>query len=103
MTEPGLVAIYRWRVAAENRPAFRDTWERATLRLRALGGQGSLLGEDADGTLVAIALWPDAAIRDAAFAATEGEFDWPEAERLDPILVTPEINHWDFTGGEGGA
>ena len=103
MNEPGLVAIYRWRVAAENRAPFRETWERATLRLRELGGQGSLLGEDSDGTLVAIALWPDAATRDAAFAATEGEFDWPEAEWLDPILVTPAIKHWELAAAEGGA
>jgi hypothetical protein len=96
VSEPGLVAIYRWRVASEHEAAFVARWEQATLRLRAQGGMGSLLGRTADGELVAVALWPSAEARDCAFAARAdgGEAKWPPAERLETILLETIVNHW---------
>ena len=90
----GLVAIYRWRVAEEHVAAFIERWERATRRLRGLGGMGSLLGRAATGELVAVALWPSAEAREAAFALVADDGEWPPAERLEPILVDPIANLW---------
>ncbi len=92
--ETGLVAIYRWRVAPENRTAFCARWADATEELRAKGGQGSMLGEAADGTLYAIAKWPDRATRERAFAEQADAKPWPEAERLEPILLDTLDDRW---------
>ena len=94
MSEPGLVAIYRWRVAAEHEQAFVKRWARATEKLRAHGGMGSLLGRAATGEIVAIALWPSAQARDAAFAAPLDDEPWPPAERLEPMLIDTIANLW---------
>ena len=92
---PGLVAIYRWRIADEHLPAFRRKWRETTLALRSRGGSGSLLGRADDGTYHAIALWPDAATRDRAFADLPDGEPWPLVERLDPILIEPLDDLWE--------
>ncbi|MGB3753503.1 MAG: hypothetical protein WA954_06340 [Parerythrobacter sp.] len=92
--QTGLVAIYRWRVAPEDRAAFCARWANATEELRAKGGQGSMLGEAADGTLYAIAKWPDRATRKRAFAEQADATPWPEAERFEPVLLDTLDNRW---------
>lgn len=91
-----LVAIYRWRVELEHEAAFIAAWRRATQALKAHGGMGSLLGRAKTGEMVAVALWPSAEAREQAFAALGEQHDWPPAERLEPILVEPLANMWDF-------
>ena len=90
----GLVAIYRWRVDAEHEQAFIARWERATRHLAQRGGLGSLIGKNAAGELVAVALWPDQAAREKAFAEGGDEEPWPPAERLEPMLIDPIHDMW---------
>ncbi len=92
---PGLVAIYRWRVAPEDEAAFIARWRRATERLKPLGGMGSLLGRADTGELVAVALWPSAEAREQAFAELADAEGWPAAERFEPILVEPILDLWE--------
>ena len=90
----GFVAIYRWRVAPAYEAAFRKAWRETTLALRANGGLGSCLGRGAEGTFVAVATWPDAQAREAAFAAIGDGPQWPPCERLDPIEMEVIDDLW---------
>ena len=92
--KPGLVAIYRWRIADEHVEAFRARWTHATRALKPHGGMGSLFARADDGTYYAVALWPDRETRERAFDATEDGAPWPPAERLEPILLDPIENLW---------
>ena len=92
----GAVFIYRWRVAAEHEAAFLDRWRKATRDLGRRGGLGSLIGKNAAGELVAIALWPDAASRDAALT-TDGDAEpWPPSERLATEQIDPVSDMWNL-------
>jgi len=98
----GLIALYRWRVEAEHEAAFRQNWGQATLRARKLGGHGSCLTRDQDGSFVAIALWPSEAARYEAFAAMEHTPPWPGVRRLSETLLQVEDDMWassPFTEG----
>ncbi len=94
------VAIYRWRVRPENEDAFRASWRRITEIIKErCGSGGSHLFRAADGTLVAIALWPSAQARERCFAtapfdqeagavmraATVESYDDLELESLDDL------------------
>ncbi len=94
------VAIYRWRVLPEREDAFRVSWRRITeIIVARCGSGGSHLFRHADGTLVAIALWPSAEARERCFAtapfdaeaaavmraATVESFDDLELESLDDL------------------
>lgn len=99
---PGLVAIYRWRVDAASEATFRENWREATGRLQEAGGFGSLLGRSQDGDLVAIALWPDAATRAAAFAASEaGSSSWSAEGPQETLLLEPLDDLWDLDAWRG--
>lgn len=78
----GFIAVYRWRVAAEHESAFRKLWREVTMLGRENGAYGSCLTRDANGELVAIALWPSEEARAAAFKAIGETAPWPPAERL---------------------
>ncbi|WP_137678972.1 hypothetical protein [Aurantiacibacter suaedae] len=90
----GAVFIYRWRVAAEHETAFLDRWREATRDLGNRGGLGSLIGKNKDGELVAIALWPDAETRDAAFASNGDAEPWPPNDRLAAEQIDPLSDMW---------
>jgi hypothetical protein len=98
MSGKGFVAVYRWRVEPEHREAFESRWREVTARLRAHGGLGSLLGRSRDGEFVAVALWPDSTARETAFAAADDGKPWPPSERLEPILIDPDVDMWDLEG-----
>ena len=91
--QPGLIAVYRWRVSEEHEQAFLMKWRQATRDLSAHGGIRSLIGKTQDGLFAAVALWPDAHTRETAFAAVGSE-GWPPAERLEPISIDPIENLW---------
>ncbi|MEN7536215.1 hypothetical protein [Aurantiacibacter flavus] len=92
----GAVFIYRWRVAAEHEAAFLDRWRKATRDLGTRGGLGSLIGKNKDGELVAIALWPDAETRDAAFVGDGDAEPWPPNERLAMEQIDPLSDMWNL-------
>ncbi|OYX63946.1 MAG: hypothetical protein B7Y88_12050 [Sphingomonadales bacterium 32-64-17] len=92
----GAVFIYRWRVVAEHEAAFLDRWRRATRDLGTRGGLGSLIGKNAAGELVAIALWPDVESREAAFATTDDAEPWPPSERIATEQIDPLSDMWNL-------
>ena len=92
----GALFIYRWRVAEEHEAAFLDRWRRATRDLGTRGGFGSLIGKNARSELVAIALWPDAAAREAAFATTGDAEPWPPSEQLVTEHIEPLADMWNL-------
>lgn len=70
-------AIYRWRLHLGKEAQFIEGWERVTRAIHEhCGSYGSRLHRCADGTWLAYARWPDAAVRDAC------EHDEQEGQRL---------------------
>lgn len=56
----GFVAIYRWRIYADQTDSFLAAWETVTRGIKAeRGGLGSKIHRADDGTYVAYAQWPD--------------------------------------------
>lgn len=52
--------IYRWRLVRDSRDEFIAAWQALTERIaETFGSLGSRLHEEPDGTMCAIALWPD--------------------------------------------
>jgi hypothetical protein len=85
--------LYRWRLRAGMEDAFADAWSDATRSLLAQGSLGSRLHRGDDGLWYGYAQWPDAARRDAAFAALAGEAAGARmqaciAEALPPVVLT---------------
>ena len=92
----GAVFLYRWRVADEHEAAFLERWRKATAHLGERGGLGSLIGKNAEGELVAIALWPDAESRNSAFAMGDDIEPWPPSERLAAMQIDPLSDMWNL-------
>ncbi len=70
-------AIYRWRLRPGMEAQFIEGWERVTRAIHErCGSYGSRLHRCSDGTWLAYARWPDAAVRDAC------EHDEHEGRRL---------------------
>ena len=94
-----LTVFFQWRLHPGHEVWFRQSWEQVTRLLLDRGSLGSALFAGPEGTLCAIARWPDRATRDAAMR----DFDRPElsatmrsaiAETLATIDMDEEINLW---------
>ncbi len=70
-SSPGLVVLYRWRLAAGREPEFTAAWRDATEALLARGSLGSRLHQGDDGLWYGYAQWPDAETRRAAFSGAD--------------------------------
>jgi hypothetical protein len=86
--------LYRWRLRAGMEDAFVAAWSDATRALLAHGSLGSRLHRGDDGLWYGYAQWPDAAMRDAAFAAIDPSAAGAHmrdcvAESLPPLALTP--------------
>ncbi|MGB3711467.1 MAG: antibiotic biosynthesis monooxygenase [Erythrobacter sp.] len=92
----GFVGIYRWKVDDEHVAAFRRAWSEGTEALKPYNSYGSLLGRAADGTFVAVAMWPDKETRDRAFEHAPDP-DWPPLERLEPMLLEVLDDLWNVS------
>jgi hypothetical protein len=72
MEDESLIAtFFEWRIDSVHDQAFRDAWGEVTRELRSAGSLGSTLFRKSEGHYCALARWPDAATRDAAFAAAK--------------------------------
>jgi hypothetical protein len=91
---PGFIAIYKWKVAPEHERTFRERWHTTTLRGRELGAFGSWLTRDEFGHFVAIALWPSAAARAAAFTKIGAGSPWVGCERIEETRLQVEDDLW---------
>lgn len=83
------VVIYKWTIDPAYEAEFRDRWREATLRLRSEnGGLGSCLTRNEAGDFVGIALWPNEAAREAAFAGR------PPGEPRPGLIAFEETRLW---------
>ncbi len=74
-SDPGLVVLYRWRLAVGREAEFADAWRDATEALLARGSLGSRLHRGDDGLWYGYAQWPDAETRRSA--CSEATFSEP--------------------------
>ncbi len=74
-----IATFYQWRIDPKNGEAFRAAWREATDALKKRGSGGSTLFCMDHDHYCALARWPDAKTRDAAFAA---EKDSPESVQM---------------------
>ncbi|WP_265562348.1 hypothetical protein [Sphingomicrobium arenosum] len=63
-----IATFFEWVIKEGMEAQFREGWEEVTAMLYPDGSFGSSLFTNEAGNLCAIALWPDKATRDAAFA-----------------------------------
>ena len=93
-----IVVYYRWRIRPDREQDFRAAWAEATDLLRAHGSGGSTLFRAPDGSLAALARWPDVETRRAAFAAVPpdviGRMAGAVAEKLDEQVLTAVDIRW---------
>ena len=90
----GFIATYRWRVAAEAEPAFRERWTEITRKALQLGGLGSTLTRAENGEFVAIALWPDQQTRTDAFTQIEAGPPLAGVEFLEEVRLDVLEDLW---------
>lgn len=97
MSGSGFIAVYRWRVPPELEAAFRARWREVTLRGREHGAYGSCLTRDANGDLIAVALWPTEAARAAAFKRIGDVGPWPPVERVSEYRLSVLDDLWTLS------
>ena len=98
MTAPYAI-LFHWRLKPGREADFTQAWEEATLALREQGSLGSTLFEASDGSVYALARWPDKAARDAAaggdaLAHPRAAMADAIAESFPPVELAERINHW---------
>jgi hypothetical protein len=76
-----IAIIYQWRLHEEKRTQFVEAWTTITELLKKQGALGSALFDAPDGSVFAIARWPDLATRQAS-----------SAKRADPALYAKMID-----------
>ncbi|WP_206518596.1 hypothetical protein [Stakelama tenebrarum] len=93
-----IAVLYRWKLKPGAESEFRAAWAEATDAFRALGGHGSVLFDADDGSVAAIARWPDLATRDAASGrvdpALTARMGDAVAQRFDPLVMTAIDERW---------
>jgi heme-degrading monooxygenase HmoA len=94
-----IAIIYQWRIKQGLRDQFDTAWSEVTAALKLQGALGSALFEADDGTVFAIARWPDRETRQAA-AAKRGAAD-AFARMIDAIeeelqehVIEERLNFW---------
>lgn len=92
--QAGSIILYQWNVPPDSLPRFRTAWAETTDRLKDEGALGSLLGQAQDGTVWAIARWPDAARRAAVEARYIDTADWPVVTRLQTVSLDVMDDRW---------
>lgn len=63
-----IATVFEWQVREGHEAQFEASWAAVTRMLHGHGSHGSSLFINEEGHYCAIALWPDRATRDAAFA-----------------------------------
>jgi len=85
--------LYRFKLAPDTEPAFREAWRAATHAIRErYGTSGSRLHRADDGELVAYAVWPDRATWEKAQTLPSASPESGAAMRacmVGPVTATP--------------
>lgn len=94
-----IVLLYRWRIKAGRMAAFQSAWTEVTEALARQGSHGSTLFDGSDGTVVAIARWPDRATRERsslAGVAPEAIARMADAiaEKIEESVLDPVVERW---------
>lgn len=63
-----IAVLYQWRYVASKETQFAEAWTIITDQLKRQGSSGSALFDGPDGTVFAIARWPDIETRKASSA-----------------------------------
>ena len=95
-----IAIVYRWRIVPELNEQFVTAWTAITDLLKEQGALGSALFDADDGTVVAIARWPDRATRTASSARHADPVLYDRmieaiAEDLGETILDERLNFWD--------
>lgn len=92
-----LVYFFQWRLRPGLESQFQDAWAEVTRDLLAQGSHGSALFDGPDGTVCALARWPDRATRQAATARDDDarrRMHEAIAETLQTLPLDERLNLW---------
>jgi hypothetical protein len=94
-----IAMLYQWRLVPGKEEQFVEAWTIITAQLKLQGSLGSALFDGADGTVFAIARWPDLETRQASSAkradpANYGLMIEAIAEELQEHVLDQRLNFW---------
>ncbi|MCU0729574.1 MAG: antibiotic biosynthesis monooxygenase [Sphingopyxis sp.] len=95
-----MIAIYyRWRLVEGREADFVDAWTQITEHLKRQGSLGSALFKSDDGSVVAIARWPDVETRRASSARLAAPELYSRmtnaiAEEFEERILDERVNLW---------
>ncbi len=94
-----IAIIYQWRLVPGKEAQFDAAWTAITALLKLQGSLGSALFDGLDGTVFAIARWPDIETRSASSARRADPVLYEHmisaiAEELQEQVITERCNFW---------
>jgi hypothetical protein len=94
-----IAILYQWRLMPGKELQFRDAWTVITAELKKQGALGSALFAAQDGSVFAIARWPDLETRQASSARIADPENYALmieaiAEQLQEHVIEEQLNFW---------
>jgi hypothetical protein len=94
-----IAMLYQWRLVSGKEEQFSKAWAIVTARLKEQGSFGSALFAGPDGTVFAIARWPDLETRQASSAKRADPENYALmiaaiAEELQEHVLDQRLNFW---------
>ena len=94
------VLLYQWRLVPGKEDQFVAAWSAITKVLKQQGSMGSALFDGPDGTVFAIARWPDLATRQSSSARLADPENYALmieaiAEELQEQILEEKVNFWE--------
>ncbi len=91
--------LFHWRLKPGREADFEEAWETVTIAMLGQKSLGSALFEARDGTVYALARWPDKAARERAYfdmavAGARAIMADAIAETLPSVELTEGLNYW---------
>jgi len=91
--------LLHWRLKPGREADFEEAWEAVTIAMLGQKSLGSALFEAPDGTVYALARWPDRAARERAYsdvtiAGARAVMADAIAETLPSVELVEGMNHW---------
>ena len=94
-----IAVLYQWRLVAGKEAQFIDAWTIITGQLKLQGAHGSALFDGSDGTVFAIARWPNIETRMASSAKRADPKNYQLmidaiAEEYQEHILNERLNFW---------
>ena len=94
-----IAIIYEWRLVSGKEDQFAQAWTAITSLLKQQGALGSALFDGPNGTVFAIARWPDIETRRASSARRADPILYEQmisaiAEELQEQVIEERLNFW---------